>query len=88
MSIDWTRTRVEYFNETDELIIDKKQQFVHKLANNLQKSYLKEVNHTLNENLDNHKCPNKFLEEYHIQTWNQQIYNLSDVNYHKNPLIN
>ncbi len=82
-----SRTRVEYFNEKNELISDKKIQFCNKLANNLQNSYLKGVNHAINETLNNNKCPNKFLEEYDIQTWNQHIYSLSDENYQKK-LIN
>ena len=76
-----------YFNENKVKSIDKKQQFCNKLANNLQNSYLKGINHVITENLDNHRCPNKFLEEYDIQTWNQHIYNLSDLSYQKK-LIN
>ena len=53
------------------------------MANNLQNSYLKGVNYLIKKNLDNHLCPNKFLEEYDLQTWNQHIYDLSDVRYHR-----
>ena len=84
---DKAKTKIEYFNENKVKSIDKKQQFCNKLANNLQNSYLKGINHVITENLDNHRCPNKFLEEYDIQTWNQHIYNLSDLSYQKK-LIN
>ena len=67
--------------------IESKQQFVTKLANHLQNSYLKGVNYVLIDTLDNRRCPNKFLEEYDIQTWNQHIYSLSDHVYQKK-LIN
>jgi hypothetical protein len=26
-------------------------------------------------------CPNKFLEDHDLQTWNQHIYELSDARY-------
>ena len=57
--------------------------FGRKLANNLQNTYLKGINHVINNNLESRKCPNKFLEEYDIQTWNQHIYKLSDTTYQK-----
>jgi uncharacterized C2H2 Zn-finger protein len=85
--LDKSRTKIEYFNEKKELAIDKKEHFGRKLANNLQNSYLKGINYVINDNLDNRRCPNKFLEEYDIQTWNQHIYNLSDSQYQRK-LIN
>ena len=75
--IDKSRTTIQYFNEK---VTDSKELFIRKLANNLQNSYLKGV---INQNLDNHHCPNKFLEEYDIQTWNHHIYELSDQKYQK-----
>ncbi len=84
---DKSRTKITYFNEKKEKVIDSRELFGKKLANNLQKSYLKGVNHLINKNLDNRGCPNKFLEDYDIQTWNQHIYNLIDVQYQKK-LIN
>jgi hypothetical protein len=41
------------------------------------------VNYLIIKNLENHRCPNKFLEDYDLQTWNQHIYDLSDAQYHK-----
>ena len=29
------------------------------------------------------RCPNKFLEDYDLQMWNQHIFDLSDTNYQK-----
>ena len=57
--LDNKKTKIEYLNEIKELSIDKKQQFCSKLANNLQNSYLKGVNHVIVENLNNRGCPNK-----------------------------
>ena len=81
--VDKARTKIAYFNEKKEKVIDNIEVFGRKLANNLQKSYLKGVNYLIRKNLDNRLCPNKFLEEYDIQTWNQHIYDLSDVKYHR-----
>ena len=80
---DKGRIKIEYFNEKKEKVIDSKEIFAKKLANNLQNSYLKGVNHLLNQNLENRRCPNKFLEDYDLQTWNQHIYDLSNVQYQK-----
>ena len=81
--LDKNRTNIEYFNEKKEKIRDSKETFAKKIANNLQNSYLKGINHVINVNLENRQCPNKFLEEYDLQTWNQHIYDLSDVCYQK-----
>ena len=81
--IDKNRTKIAYFNEKKEKIIDSKELFGRKLANNLQNSYLKGVNYLITKNLDNHLCPQKFLEDYDLQMWNQHIYDLSDLRYQK-----
>ena len=81
--VDKNRTKIEYYNENKELVRDTKELFGRKLANNLQNSYLKGVNHLINDNLENKRCPNKFLEDYDLQMWNQHIFDLSDVRYHK-----
>ena len=80
---DKSRTKIEYRNENNEIVRDTKELFGRKLANNLQKSYLKGVNFLLTRNLESRGCPNKFLEEYDLQTWNGHIYELSDIKYHK-----
>jgi hypothetical protein len=81
--IDNKRTQIEYFDENEELVVTKKEIFGRKLADNLQKTYLKSVNWVINNNLDNRLCPNKMLEEYDLQTWNQHIYHLSDQSYQR-----
>jgi len=81
--LDKGKTRIEYFNEKKEKISDSKEMFGKKIANNLQNSYLKGINYLLTQNLENHRCPNKFLEEYDLQIWNQHIYDLSDLRYHR-----
>ncbi len=78
-----SKTKIKYFDEKETLKIDKKEDFARKLDNNLQNSYLNGINHVIVDNLDNKRCPNKFLEEYDIQTWNQHIYSLSDSSYQK-----
>ena len=81
---DKSRTKIEYFNENKEKIIDKRGiQLGKRLANNLQNSYLKGVNYLILKNLDNHSCPNIFLEQYDVMTWNHHIYELSDVKYQR-----
>ncbi len=77
------KTKIQYFDENNNKIVDNKIGFGKKIANNLQNSYLKGINHLINDNLDNNRCPNKFLDNYDLQTWNQHIYELSNVNYHK-----
>ena len=80
---DKNRTKITYYNENKEEVCDSKELFGKKIANNLQKSYLKGVNYLINQTLENRRCPNKFLEEYDLQTWNQHIFNLSDIKYQK-----
>ena len=81
--VDKNRTKIEYYNENKELVRDTKELFGRKLANNLQNSYLKGVNHLITDNLENKRCPNKFLEDYDLQMWNQHIFDLSDLHYQK-----
>jgi hypothetical protein len=82
MFVDKKRTKIQYFNEEKKLVIESKESFGKKIANNLQNSYLKGVNYVINRNLDSRGCPQKFLEEYDLQLWNQHIYELSDIRYH------
>ena len=41
------------------------------------------INYLINDNLDNQRCPNKFLADYDIQTWNSHVYSLSNGAYQK-----
>jgi len=82
--LDKNRAKLSYFDENQNEIIDiKGMQLGKKLANNLQNSYLKGINYLINQNLINRLCPNKFLEDYDIQIWNQHIYELSDCQYQR-----
>jgi hypothetical protein len=81
--LDANRNKIEYLNEKNQMVRDSKECFGRKLANNLQNSYLKGVNYLIAQNIENHRCPNKFLEEYDLQTWNQHIYDLSDYRYQR-----
>lgn len=87
--VDKKRTKIEYFIENiqaheKESVIDHKGiQLGKKLANNLQNSYLKGVNHLINQNLKKKLCPNKFLSDFDLCAWNKHIYDLCDDKYHK-----
>jgi hypothetical protein len=82
--IDKSRIKIEYFDENQNKVLDPKGLMLgKKLANNLQNSYLKGVNYLITQNLENNRCPNKFLDDYDLQTWNQHIYDLSDHRYHR-----
>ncbi len=80
---DKSRTQIEYLNEKEEVVRDTKELFGKKIANNLQNSYLKGINYLLTTTLDQKKCPNKFLEEYDLQLWNQHIYELCNHQYQR-----
>ncbi len=82
--LDKSRGKLEYLDENREKIVDYKGQKLGRiLANNLQNSYLKGVNYLINKNLSNNQCPNKFLDDYDVQCWNNHIYELSDVKYQR-----
>ena len=86
--LDKNRQKIAYLDENKQKIIDLKGiQLGKKLANNLQNSYLKGVNYLIRQNLDRQKCPNKFLDDYDVQSWNSHIYELSDLKYQRK-LIN
>ena len=72
------RSQITYHNESKERVTPSRDLFGRKLANNLQNSYLKGVNHLINTNLNSRHDPNQFLADYDLMTWNQHIYQLSD----------
>lgn len=80
--IDKKRTKIEFVDENNEKVVDVKGvQLGRRLANNLQNSYLKGINHLISKNYDNKM--DKILGEFDIQSWNQHIYDLSDQTYQK-----
>ena len=82
--LDKNRKKLEYLNENKKRIVDPQGTRLGKiLANNLQNSYLQGVNYLINRTLENKNCPNLFLDEYDIQSWNNHIYELSDARYQK-----
>ena len=81
--IDKKKTKIQYFDQNSNQIIENKTQFGRKIANHLQNTYLKGVNYLINKNLESRGCPNKFLDDYDIQEWNSHIYNLSDEKYQR-----
>lgn len=81
---DKSHGKVAYLNERKEPVSDYKGKFlIKKLANNLQNSYLKGVNHVITSHMGETACQSKLLEDYDIQLWNRHIYVLSDEKYQK-----
>ena len=78
-----SRPKAVIIPKVDLIVIEEKDVFVRRLANNLQNSYLKGINYLINDNLENRRDPNKFLEDYDICIWNEHIYNLSNANYQR-----
>jgi hypothetical protein len=72
------KSHITYHDEQNQTVTETKESFGHKLANNLQKSYLKSINFLINRNLETRGDPNKFLEMYDVMTWNAHIYRLSE----------
>ena len=78
-SLNQKRSQVTYHNEQQQPVTESRASFGHKLANNLQKSYLKSINYLINRHLDHKTDPNQLLDDYDLMAWNQHIYRLSDV---------
>lgn len=78
--LDKKRSKACFRDENQKQIIDADGYLLsQRLGNNLQNTYLKGINHLITKNIENHKCPNKFLDEFDLMTWNQHIYDLSNV---------
>ena len=78
-----------FIDENERRIVDHKGNILgRRLANNLQISYLKGVNYLINKNITERRSPNRFLDEYDLQTWNRHTYNLLDPNVHQKIMKN
>ena len=78
--LDRGRQKIGYLDENHQKVIDHKGvQLGKRLANNLQNSYLKGVNHLIK---DTH-TKKKLIDDYDVQSWNAHIYELSDTKYQK-----
>lgn len=86
-TIDKNKSTIHFYDEQKQECSEQKESFGHKLANNLQNSYLKGVNYLIQRNLDRKGDPNKFLDSYDVMTWNHHIYQLSELN-HQKKIIN
>ena len=86
-SLDQRRTKITYHDEGGQLITENKELFGRKIAGNLQNSYLKGVNFLIQRSLNQKIDPNKLLNEYDLVTWNNHIYQLSNIN-HQQKIIN
>ena len=74
---------IHYYNEKKEHVYESTDAFRHKIANNLQNSYLKGVNYLINRVLDKKYFPSQLLETYDIMEWNRHIYQLSNASYQR-----
>jgi hypothetical protein len=82
--VDRHRKKLAYINKDREDVVDPHGVRLGKiLANNLQNSYLQGINYLINQNLENRRCPSRFLDDYDLQSWNKHIYELSDQSYQK-----
>lgn len=82
--VDRHRKKLAYINKDREDVVDPHGVRLGKiLANNLQNSYLQGINYLINQNLENRRCPSRFLDDYDLQSWNKHIYELSDQTYQK-----
>jgi len=82
-SINSKHSRITYYDENKEQVTENKEIFGSKLANNLQKTFLKSINYLINQNLEQRKNPNQLLDDYDMIEWNRHIYNLSDPSYQR-----
>lgn len=77
------KSKFFYQDENRIVVCEDRQSFGRKLANNLQNSYLKGINHLIDQNFERKIDPNKFLDQYDLMAWNAHIYHLSDINYQR-----
>lgn len=81
---DDTRRKIEFIDEHEQVILDPKGKKLGKiLSNNLQKTYLSGINHLVTENLRERRPPNRLLEAYDLQIWNEHIQKLSQPTFYK-----
>jgi len=72
--------RVLFYDENHKQVEDPDGYILsQRLGHNLQNTYLKGINHLITKNIESNLCPNKFLDEFDLLTWNQHIYDLSDL---------
>lgn len=76
---DQKKTTIYYLNENNQPCSENRDSFSRKIANNLQNTYLKGVNYLINRNLTMKRDPNQFLADYDLLSWNQHIYQLSEL---------
>jgi hypothetical protein len=90
--INTAKTKIQYFDENENKTINSKAQLGRKLANNLQNSLGDTPIAPLFDDSQGamgvSPSPNKFLENYDIQMWNQHIFDLSNLQYQKKIINN
>ena len=78
--LDKKRNKASFRDENKKQINDPSGHILsQRLGNNLQNTYLKGINHLITKNIENRQCPNKFLDDFDLITWNQHIYDLSNA---------
>lgn len=76
--LDKNKNKIEFVDEKKQRIVDPRGVLLGKrLANNLQNSYLKGVNHLTTD------TENRDKTNFDIHSWNQHIYDLSDSHYQR-----
>jgi hypothetical protein len=86
--IDKNKKKLVYIDKDGKNNLDTNGLIGRKLASNLQNGYLCGINYLINKNLDEKRCPLKFLGDYDVQMWNSHIYELRDVKYQKKLISN
>lgn len=82
--LDRKRNKIAFVDENKNIIIDIGGiKLGNRLANNIQNTYLKGVNHFISKNLPS----KKFIEDYDLMAWNQHIYDLSSTSYQKKLIV-
>jgi hypothetical protein len=81
ISTNTKHTYIYFYDEKHERVMETKEVFGRKIANNLQNGYLFGINHVINKGLKSRCNPNKILDDYDLVTWNAHICNLGDTSY-------
>ena len=76
--LDKRQKKLEFYDQNYNRIIDNGMELNNILCDNLQKCYLKSVNHGINKNMDNTET---LFDNFDIPTMQKHICNLSDKKY-------
>ena len=84
MVMNNTRTRFVYYNENNQKVLETNPKVLaRKLADCLQRTYLKGINLFRTDVSDSDSLKKDRLESYDVEDWNEHIHDLSDEKYQK-----